>query len=70
MNCLQAALHLTNWRTTFMVRERRKKDIKRILKIIELKGKLFYMKYIRVVLLCAVELIAELYFTYKGGGRR
>ena len=53
-----------------MVREHRKKDIKRILKILELKGKLFYMKYIRVVLLCAVELIAELYFTYKGGGRR
>ena len=42
----------------------------RILKIIELKGKLFYMKYVRVVLLCVVELIAELYFTYKGGGGR
>ena len=42
----------------------------RILKIIELKGKLFYMKYVRVVLLCVVELIAELYFTYNGGSRR
>ena len=61
---------MMNWRITFMVRECKKKDIKRILKILELKGKLFYMKYIRVVLLCAVELIAELYFTYKGGGRR
>ena len=41
----------------------KKKSIMRILKIIELKGKLFYMKYVRVVLLCVVELIAELYFT-------
>ena len=48
----------------------KRKSIKRILKIIELKGKLFYMKYVRVVLLCVVELIAELYFTYKGGSRR
>jgi hypothetical protein len=48
----------------------KKKCIKRLLKIIELKGKLFYMKYVRVVLLCVVELIAELYFTYTGGGRR
>ena len=53
-----------------MVRECKKKDIKRILKIIELKGKLFYMKYVRVVLMCIVELVAELYFTYKGGGGR
>ena len=44
--------------------------IKRILKIIELKGKLFYMKYVRVILLCLAELIAELYFAYKGGSRR
>ena len=48
----------------------KKKSIMRILKIIELKGKLFYMKYIRVVLMCIVELVAELYFTYKGGGSR
>ena len=32
-----------------MVRECKKKDIKRILKILELKGKLFYMKYISIV---------------------
>ena len=49
---------------------KKRKSIMRILKIIELKGKLFYMKYVRVVLLCVVELIAELYFTYKGGGGR
>lgn len=49
---------------------KKRKSIMRILKIIELKGKLFYMKYVRVVLLCVVELIAELYFTYKGGNRR
>ena len=49
---------------------KKRKSIMRILKIIELKGKLFYMKYVRVVLLCVVELIAELYFTYKGGSRR
>lgn len=62
---------MTNWRTTFMVREcKKKKNVKRVLKILELKGKLFYMKYVRVVLLCLVELISELYFTYKGGGRR
>ena len=48
----------------------KKKSIMRILKIIELKGKLFYMKYVRVVVLCLVELISGLYFTYKGGGRR
>ena len=48
----------------------KKKSIMRILKIIELKGKLFYMKYVRVVLMCIVELVAELYFTYKGGGSR
>ena len=48
----------------------KKKSIMRILKIIELKGKLFYMKYVRVVLMCIVELVAELYFTYKGGGNR
>ena len=48
----------------------KKKSILRILKIIELKGKLFYMKYVRVVLMCIVELVAELYFTYKGGGGR
>jgi hypothetical protein len=49
---------------------KKRKSIKRILKIIELKGKLFYMKYVRVVLMCIVELVAELYFTYKGGGGR
>jgi hypothetical protein len=49
---------------------KKRKSIKRILKIIELKGKLFYMKYVRVVLMCIVELVAELYFTYKGGGSR
>jgi len=53
-----------------MVRECKKKDIKRILKILELKGKLFYMKYVRVVILRIVEPIAELYFTYNGGSRR
>lgn len=49
---------------------KKRKSIMRILKIIELKGKLFYMKYVRVVLMCIVELVAELYFTYKGGGNR
>lgn len=54
-----------------MVRDcKKRKNVKRVLKILELKGKLFYMKYVRVVLLCLVELISELYFTYKGGGRR
>lgn len=49
---------------------KKRKSIMRIFKIIELKGKLFYMKYVRVVLMCIVELVAELYFTYKGGGGR
>ena len=49
---------------------KKRKNIKLIFKMFELKGKLFYMKYIRVVLMCIVELVAELYFTYKGGGRR
>ena len=48
----------------------KRKNIKRFFKILKLKGELFYMKYVRVVLVCLVELIAELYFTHTGGGRK
>ena len=43
-----------------MAYERRKK-FKRILTILKLKWRIFYMRYVKIIILAIMEVIAELY---------
>jgi len=44
---------------------KKSKCLKRILKILELKWRLFYMRYVKIVVLAIFEVIAELYLRDK-----
>ena len=39
----------------------KRKNIKRILKILELKWRILYMRYVKIIVLAIFEVIAELY---------
>ena len=41
------------------------KCFKRLLKILELKWRIFYMRYIKIIVLAIMEVIAELYLREK-----
>jgi hypothetical protein len=43
----------------------RRKNLKRILTILKLKVRLFYLRYIKIILLAIMEVIAELYLRDK-----
>ena len=40
---------------------KRLKCFKRLLKILELKWRIFYMRYVKIIVLAIMEVIAELY---------
>lgn len=44
---------------------KRSKCLKRILKILELEWRLFYMRYVKIIILAIFEVIAELYLRDK-----
>lgn len=44
---------------------KRVKYFKRLLKILELKGRIFYMRYVKIIILAIFEVIAELYLRDK-----
>lgn len=44
---------------------KRVKCFKRLLKILELKGRIFYMRYVKIIILAIFEVIAELYLRDK-----
>jgi hypothetical protein len=39
----------------------RRKNFKRILTILKLKWRIFYMRYVKIIILAIMEVIAELY---------
>lgn len=43
----------------------RSKCLKRILTIIKLKWRIFYMRYVKIIVLAVMEVIAELYLRDK-----
>lgn len=43
----------------------RRKNLKRILTILKLKVRIFYMRYVKIIILALMEVISELYLRDK-----
>ncbi len=55
--------------------ENKNKDTKREnrrlrFRLFKMKGRIFYMKYAKIVILALIEIISELFYSYKKSGRR
>ena len=47
-----------------------KKHLRLLWQVVKMKGKIFYMRYMKIILLAIAEVIAELVYSYKRNGKR